>query len=144
MNSINNRIKEVRLLLQMSQEEFGKAIGLSKSGISNIEKGEREIRDIYINAICTKFNIDSGWLRSGIGEPLLSKSISSYESFVSYIQSIGYGVRFYTSSDGSDTIVELTKGGEITEYSTDELQMLQTEIQNSVDYQVWKKHRKQK
>lgn len=66
--SINNRFKQVRLRLNMSQEEFGKSIGLSKSGVSNIENGERGLRDTYINVICKNFNVNTQWLRTGIGE----------------------------------------------------------------------------
>ena len=144
MNSINSRIKEVRLLLQMSQEEFGKAIGLSKSGISNIENGSREVRDVYISAICTKFNIDSEWLQTGIGEPLLDKAVPLLESFVKYLESIGYCVRFYSSSDGSDSLIELKNNGESAEYTTKEFRLLQSEIQDSVKYQIWKKQKAQK
>ena len=39
--TINDRVKEVRKNLSLSQEEFGNKIGLSKSGISNIENGTR-------------------------------------------------------------------------------------------------------
>lgn len=141
MNSINDRIKEVRLLLKMSQEEFGKAIGLSKSGISNIENGEREIRDIYITTLCTTFNIDVGWLRTGVGEPLLVSSVNSYESFIAYLKSVGYAVQFGTTPDGEDSFVELLKNGETVGYTMDEFRKFQAEINNSVEFQVWKKQK---
>ena len=144
MNSVNERIREVRLLLQMSQEEFGKVIGLSKSGISNIENGSREVRDVYISAICTKFNIDGEWLRTGIGEPLLEKGVPLLESFVNYLESIGYCVRFYSSPDGSDSLIELKNNGEAVEYTTKEFRRLQSEVQDSVEYQIWKKQKAQK
>ena len=143
MNSINDRIKEVRLLLRMSQEDFGKAIGLSKSGISNIEKGEREIRDVYLTAICNTFNINLHWLRTGEGNPLLAEAVSSCESFVDYIKSVGYAVQSYSSPDGESTIIELTKGGKSTEFDLKEFEDFQLEIENTVDYQVWKKQKRQ-
>ena len=140
--TINDRFKQVRLLLHMSQEEFGKAIGLSKSGVSNIEKGERGLRDTYISAICTQFNIDSRWLRTGNGEPLLADSVTAYENFENYLKSIGYLVNIYTSQDGENSLIEISKDGKTVTFTESEFSNFQQEITNSVDYQVWKKQNK--
>lgn len=140
--TINDRFKQVRLLLHMSQEEFGKAIGLSKSGVSNIEKGERGLRDTYISAICTQFNIDSRWLRTGNGEPLLADSVTAYENFENYLKSIGYLVNIYTSQDGENSLIEISKDGKTVTFTESEFSNFQQEISNSVDYQVWKKQNK--
>lgn len=140
--TINDRFKQVRLLLHMSQEEFGKAIGLSKSGVSNIEKGERGLRDTYISAICTQFNIDSRWLRTGNGEPLLADSVTAYENFENYLKSIGYIVNIYTSQDRENSLIEVSKDGKTVTFTESEFSNFQQEISNSVDYQVWKKQNK--
>lgn len=39
----NTEFKEIRMEMRLSQEQFGKAIGLSKSSVSNIEKGFRKV-----------------------------------------------------------------------------------------------------
>lgn len=140
--SINERFKQVRLLLNMSQEEFGKAIGLSKSGVSNIEKGERGLRDTYINTICTQFNINVCWLRTGNGEPLLSDSVTAYESFETYIKSVGYTIQIFTSQSGTDSIFELSKDGRRATFTESEFEDFQQEIKKSVDYQIWKQQQK--
>lgn len=36
-------VKKIRVINDLSQEEFGKRIGLSKSGVSNIENGQRKV-----------------------------------------------------------------------------------------------------
>lgn len=36
-------VREIRKKNNLSQEEFGKSVGLSKSGISNIESGVRKV-----------------------------------------------------------------------------------------------------
>ena len=36
-------VKKIRIMNDLSQEEFGKRIGLSKSGVSNIESGQRKV-----------------------------------------------------------------------------------------------------
>lgn len=65
MDRINDRIKQIREQSNLSQAAFGKIIGLSKSGVSNIENGVRSIRDNYIKLICSHFNVDENWLRYG-------------------------------------------------------------------------------
>lgn len=35
-------VKKIRVMNDLSQEEFGKRIGLSKSGVSNIENGQKK------------------------------------------------------------------------------------------------------
>ena len=45
---MNSRIKELRKSLDKSQEEFGKILGLSKSGVSEIEAGRRNVTEQHI------------------------------------------------------------------------------------------------
>lgn len=68
--TINDRFKELRKIFGLSQEELGNKIGLSKSGISNIESGKRNVTDKHIKLICSEFPINEEWLRDGIGEPV--------------------------------------------------------------------------
>ena len=65
---MNNRFKEIREKLGFSQEKFGEIIGLSKSGISNIESGQRNVTDKHIKLLCSELNINPDWLRTGEGE----------------------------------------------------------------------------
>ena len=75
-DSINQRVKELRLNLGLSQDDFGNAIGLSKSGISNIENGTRSVRETHIKLICSAFDVDETWLRSGEGEANAVRNIT--------------------------------------------------------------------
>jgi len=52
----------------MKQEAFGEKIGLSKSGISSIESGSRNVTDKHIKLLVALFNINEHWLRTGDGE----------------------------------------------------------------------------
>ncbi len=76
MNTINQRVKELRLKLGLSQDDFGNAIGLSKSGISNIENGTRSVRETHIKLLCSAFDVDETWLRSGEGEANAVRNIT--------------------------------------------------------------------
>ena len=47
-DTINKRFKHLRDSLGISQEEFGKKIGLTRSGLSNIENGVRKVSDRHV------------------------------------------------------------------------------------------------
>ncbi|MFA9375777.1 MAG: helix-turn-helix domain-containing protein [Lachnotalea sp.] len=64
----NERIKLLREHLDISQEKFGEYIGLSKSGISSIESGNRNVTEKHIKLVRTCFNVNEVWLRTGEGE----------------------------------------------------------------------------
>lgn len=64
---LKERLKKIRTLKKMSQEEFGKRLGVTKSTISNIENGRFNITDTMIKLVCSEFNINEDWLRTGNG-----------------------------------------------------------------------------
>lgn len=68
MNDIGNRVKELRLSLGLTQEEFGEKIGLKKSGISNIENGTRNLSIRNIKLISKTFNVSETWLTTGLND----------------------------------------------------------------------------
>ena len=96
MTSINERVKEVRKNLHLSQEEFGNRIGLSKSGISNIEKGTRNVTAKHVKLIATIFGIDELWLKTGVksNENIVKseKEAASSFAFMNYLKSFGYSI----------------------------------------------------
>ena len=66
---LNSRIKELRTTLRKSQEEFGKYLGLSKSGVSEIEAGRRSVTEQHIIMLKNSdLNVNEEWLRTGEGE----------------------------------------------------------------------------
>ena len=64
---MNERIKELRLLLGLNQSEFGAKIGLRQTSIANYEKGLRQPLDTVITSICREFGVNEEWLRTGEG-----------------------------------------------------------------------------
>ena len=77
--TINDRFKELRKFFGLSQEELGNKIGLSKSGISNIESGKRNVTDKHIKLICSELPINEEWLRDGVGEAVKNTPSSVME-----------------------------------------------------------------
>lgn len=65
---MKERIRELRKHLNMTMDEFGAHIGLSKAAISLIESGRNGARDQTIFAICREFGVNEQWLRTGEGK----------------------------------------------------------------------------
>lgn len=78
MKDLKDRIKFIRTSKKLSQDEFGKAINLSRSQIAGYETGAKNITDRAINDICREFRINEDWLRTGKGE-MISKMTSDEE-----------------------------------------------------------------
>lgn len=65
---MNNRFKEIRKELNMTQKEMGSILGILNSTISDIEKGKANLTDRNITLICEKLAVSEEWLRFGTGE----------------------------------------------------------------------------
>lgn len=68
VDNMNTRLKELRLSLNLSQEAFGRKLGVGKTAISKLELGENKISEPMIKLICKEFNVSSAWLKDGIGD----------------------------------------------------------------------------
>lgn len=64
--TIEDRILSLREDLELSQDEFGEKIGVTKSTISLIERKLRNPSERVIRDICREFGINESWLRDGI------------------------------------------------------------------------------
>lgn len=65
---MNERIKDLRKSLGLTQVEFGEQVGVKANTIGNYEIGLRTPSDAVIRAICREFNVNENWLRTGEGE----------------------------------------------------------------------------
>ena len=64
---MKDRIKQLRQTLDLTQEEFGKRIGLVKSGISRIENGTTGTTEQTLRSMCREFGASYLWLTTGEG-----------------------------------------------------------------------------
>lgn len=62
------RVKEIRKTLNLTLEKFGEKLGVGKTAISNIEKGNRNLTDQMAKAICREYNVNYDYLIYEEGE----------------------------------------------------------------------------
>ena len=82
---MNNRIKNFRKQLNLTQEEFSSRIGLSRNFIAQIETGAKNPSDRTISDICREFGINEEWLRTGSGEmriPVEDEAVAAVSDLV--------------------------------------------------------------
>ena len=65
---MQNRVKELRSALALSQDAFGEKIGYKGAAVSLWEAGKRTIPDSAIKSICREFRVSETWLRTGAGD----------------------------------------------------------------------------
>lgn len=66
--NIGDRIKKVRISLDMTQTEFAKRIGSMQNTITRYETNNRNPSASVIALICREFNVNEEWLKTGAGE----------------------------------------------------------------------------
>ena len=75
METQGERIKKIRLQLNMQQDKFGEGIGVTKQFISNLERNIGFISGEKLTSLLLNYNVNINYLLVGIGEMF----ISSYE-----------------------------------------------------------------
>lgn len=62
------RIKKIRIALNLTLEQFGIKVGVTKAAMSNIENGNRNVTEQMAKSICREFNVNYDYLVNGEGE----------------------------------------------------------------------------
>ena len=65
---MNERLKELRKSLNLTQQAFADRIGIARGNIGAYEVGKNAPSDAVISLICKEFNVNEEWLRTGKGE----------------------------------------------------------------------------
>lgn len=82
----NERVKLLRKSLGLTMEKFGQALGVGKSAINKIEKGENNLSEQMIKAICREFDVNEVWLRTGTGDK--HKQLSRSEELTKFFADV--------------------------------------------------------
>lgn len=78
---LNERLKAMRKHLNLKQDEMGAKVNLSRSHISSLENGTRELTDRIISDVCREFNVNEHWLRTGEGEMFIQPEAFSLDEY---------------------------------------------------------------
>lgn len=71
-NTVNQRVKQLRSKLGISQNDFANKIDTSLMTVSRWENGVHEVPRKAIYRICAEFGVSEDWLTDGIGELTIS------------------------------------------------------------------------
>ena len=66
--NMNERIKELRKSLGLTQEKFAERLKMKRNTIANYEIGRNDPIPAVVTLICKEFNVNEDWLRNGTGE----------------------------------------------------------------------------
>lgn len=84
---MKNRIYHLRkAILNISQEQFGKSINLSKANISNIENGRVNATDRVLDNIVNTYGVNKDWLLNGGPDEDIFIEKSKDEAFYAILQ----------------------------------------------------------
>ena len=100
---MNERIKELRRVLKISQEKFGARSKIWGASVSKIESGENNPSERTLSLIISEFNVSESWLRDGVGD-MFKKSSNEAERLVkkySFPEIVGKLLTVYESLNES-------------------------------------------
>lgn len=81
---MENKIKIIRKILDVSQQELADALGVSRSYICKMESGERVLSDSIKESLQQKYNFREEWLNSS-EEPIFNQHPGTDPSFVDMV-----------------------------------------------------------
>ena len=83
---VDERIKELRQTLGLTQQVFADKAGTSRANIAGYETKKSVPSDAVISLICEKFDVNEDWLRNGVGE--MFKERLHQDEVASYVEDL--------------------------------------------------------
>lgn len=83
---MNERFKKVRKSLGLTQARMANDLHIATSTITAYETGNRSITDRTINDICTLYNVNEAWFRTGEGN--MFKSMAQEEEIENFFRDV--------------------------------------------------------
>ena len=71
---MNERLKELRKTLKLTQQEFADRIHVSRGALAVYKIGRNEPIGAVVDLICREFDVNEHWLRTGEGEMFIAKT----------------------------------------------------------------------
>ena len=85
---LNERVRNVRNSLGLTQEKFSKAIDISISYLAGIETKKRNVNQRIIRLIVNAFNVDEDWFETGEGEMFNEGTDAILSKFTGAVKSL--------------------------------------------------------
>lgn len=79
---MNERMKELREALGLSQEALGSRVGVTRGAISRIEGGTNGVTTAMVMSLCREFNVNEEWLRNGNGQMFNERSTDEELAYI--------------------------------------------------------------
>ena len=73
---MEERLKELRKTLNLTQQEFADKIGVKRNTIAQYESGRNAPIDAVVTLICRTYGVSETWLRTGEGKMFVSRGRS--------------------------------------------------------------------
>ena len=128
---MNERIRDVRLALGLSQDEFAKRLGFTRGVITNIELKRAEIKPRLISLICQVYNVNEYWLETGNGS--MFREVSDIDKAVAFYMSALAGGN--TELDTFKQVFVKELSALLETFGADGWAALQTMIRNTYEAQ---------
>lgn len=87
---MNERVLKLRKELNLTQEEMGISLGVTRAAISKIESGDRNLTEQMIIAISRTYDVNTNWLRYGQGEMFIESDEISLDEYAKKNQISAY------------------------------------------------------
>lgn len=71
---MGERIKELRTVLRLTQQQLADSLGIKRNTIAKYETGRGDPIDAVVSLICKTYNVNEKWLRTGEGPMFLDYS----------------------------------------------------------------------
>ena len=81
MDAINERFIKLRKACKKNQTDFANILGISRSGVGDIETGRRNVTEKHLLMLkhWDEYNVNIEWLRTGVGEMFLPTETDTLE-----------------------------------------------------------------
>lgn len=81
MTTINSRLKELRLHLKLTQEDFAARLHVKRGTVTNYELGRNIPSNSVLALIYREFLVSPDWLENGVGEMFIHDAEFSIDAF---------------------------------------------------------------
>jgi transcriptional regulator with XRE-family HTH domain len=125
--SENERLKEIRKSLELTQREFSDALDIKQGSYSDVERGKAGISAVLLKNLIRRFRINPLWLCEGEGAMFIDKP-DEISKFPLNRITRNSGVPLQKSAD-KNYLVELQEQVEQLEIQQDNLENLKSIIE---------------